>query len=123
VIIEGKMKYTPEFLEFWKSYPKKLGVSKMAAFKAYIRARQDTSQADIVQGLLRYPFKPDPQYQPHPATWLNQRRWEIEEDTAPPSTEPSTGRGAWRDAYDGGSRVQRRPAASGGLTIEGKTES
>ena len=73
--------YSKEFLSFWETYPKKVG--KGAAWRVWEKirgldvglvltavARQKTSQQWV---------KDDGQFIPHPATWLNQRRWEDEE--------------------------------------------
>jgi len=34
-----------------------------------------------MEGLRRYRFNSDPEFRPHPATWLNDDRWKVE---APP---------------------------------------
>lgn len=58
-----------EFDEFWKGYPRKVG--KLAAEKAYVKARRSTDHASIMATLGSYKFSDDPQFIPHPATWLN----------------------------------------------------
>lgn len=58
-----------EFDEFWKVYPKKVG--KIAAEKAYAKARKSVDHAAIMSALGSYKFSDDLQYVPHPATWLN----------------------------------------------------
>jgi hypothetical protein len=63
-----------EFAEFWNLYPRK--TAKGSAEKAWAKAVKESSAADILAGLRSASFSPDPQYIPHPATWLNQRRWE-----------------------------------------------
>ena len=45
------------------------------------------SPALLLAGLRRFKFSPDPTYRPHPATWLNQRRWQ---DEAPEAEFDST---------------------------------
>ena len=97
---------SPEFEAFWQRYPRKVGTSKKAAQDAYFKARRSATAQTIMAGLLAYPFNPQPQFQPHAATWLNQCRWEIEQDTAPPTvivTQPAPSRSSWRDKYDGAS--------------------
>jgi hypothetical protein len=72
-----------EFLEFYEDYPNKK--AKKAALKAYQKARTETSHSEIMEGLRRAKASRqwrDPQYIPHPATWLNQGRWEDQEATS-----------------------------------------
>lgn len=77
------------FASFWKRYPKK--VAKPQAVKAW-RKTKPTGQllADLLAGLERHMASADwqkdgGQFIPHPATWLNARRWEDEPDTCVPS--------------------------------------
>ena len=62
------------FERFWSSYPRKVG--KGAAEKSWIKALQSTEADTIIASLVAYKFSEDPNFIPHPATWLNQRRWE-----------------------------------------------
>jgi hypothetical protein len=72
---------TSSFEEFWARYPRKVG--KDAAERAFALAiRRDSLQA-IMGGLVNAHFSDDPQYQPHPATWLNQGRWKDTEPASP----------------------------------------
>ena len=71
-----------DFAAFWKHYPKK--VAKPQAIKAWNKVKP-TGQtiADLMAGLERQKSSSDwlkdgGQFIPHPATWLNQRRWEDE---------------------------------------------
>ncbi len=66
--------YTSKFLEFYNSYPKKIG--KKAAFRAYSKVKSEHDS--IIKGLKVHKFSDDSQFIPHPATWLNQGRWEDE---------------------------------------------
>jgi hypothetical protein len=75
---------TDAFYEFWCEYPRPEG--KAAARRAFWRATKRATPAEILWGLRSYPFSPDTRYQPHPATWLNQDRWLVEEPSAPPTT-------------------------------------
>lgn len=80
-----------EFDRFWAIYPRRIG--KGAARKAWTTAITTTTPDTIIAGLQRYaPTRTgqDPQYTPHPATWLNQQRWEDEPET--PHTGPQTRR-------------------------------
>lgn len=72
-----------EFLAFWKIYPRK--VARLAAERAYTTARRIASHDEIISGLMRYQFQPDPSKQPHATTWLNGGCWIVEDDTPPPT--------------------------------------
>lgn len=78
--LDRKLKAVPaqdRFAEFWQAYPRK--VAKPAAEKAW---RKVAGEADaILAGLRRQAgceqwAKDGGQFIPHPATWLNGRRWE-----------------------------------------------
>lgn len=79
------------FNEFWKEYPKK--VSKQEAIKAFNKLSPDTILLDkILKALSTQKRSSDwtrdnGQYIPHPATWLNQRRWEDEGTQIEPQEE------------------------------------
>ena len=65
------------FAEFWNIVPRKIG--KGAAEKAYAKAVKAADAATIHGAMLAYAKAregEDQQYTVHPATWLNQRRWE-----------------------------------------------
>jgi len=67
------------FEEFWRAYPRK--VCKAVAFGHYIKViRKGASHHAIMHGVEKYPFSEDKQFIPHPATWLNQHRWEDVDD-------------------------------------------
>lgn len=68
-----------EFDLFWKDYPRKVG--KEAARKAYAKALKKTTAAKIgagVESLRIQVAGKDQQFTPHPATWLNEGRWDDE---------------------------------------------
>jgi hypothetical protein len=96
----GKGKKTPivPFSEFWSIWPKK--VKRSDAEKVWNRLNPDRELADIIlsavgkQRLSRQWQEGGGKFIPHPTTWLNQRRWEDELESAKPQ---STGRFA---AYD-----------------------
>lgn len=80
------------FLRWYVEYPRKVAIQ--AARIAYVRALKvadphdpDNAEALLLEGLRRFKFSPDPTYRPHPATWLNQRRWQ---DEAPEAEFDST---------------------------------
>lgn len=67
------------FEQFWDWYPRKVG--KEAAKKAWDKARTKTDQQNILDGIERYrldPNLPAKEFIPHPATWLNEGRWDDE---------------------------------------------
>lgn len=66
------------FEGWWRAYPRK--IQKGVARKAWLQARKKASVDEILDGLSRYSFSPNPLRQPHPSTWLNQERW-ADEDT------------------------------------------
>lgn len=72
--------YADVFLSFYNDYPKK--IAKPAAYKAWQKINPDSSLVVLIMGgLSKWKVSPDwlkdnGQYVPHPATWLNQRRWE-----------------------------------------------
>jgi len=75
------------FLAFWQTYPRKVG--KDAAAKAFAKAMgriaEDDPLAVILAGIERaLPGWTDPDFIPHPSTWLNAGRWA---DEPPPIRE------------------------------------
>lgn len=75
--------YSPLFERWYATYPRKVG--KGAAFKAFERARKAKTLPDIdelVQITERYAIFAktlDPQFIPHPSTWLNEARYDDEQ--------------------------------------------
>lgn len=77
------------FVKFWKAYPRKVG--KGAAEKAFAKHKPDSTlvnkmvEAVNVQKRTEQWQRERGKFIPHPATWLNQRRWEDEpEDSSDP---------------------------------------
>ena len=73
-------KLDPRFEEFWQEYPRKTG--KEAARRAWEKASARVGADAILAGLRAALWPSDSQFIPHPATWLNQGRWD---DEAPPA--------------------------------------
>ena len=79
------------FAEFWSAYPKKVG--KDAALKAFEKRKPDAQllsqmlAAIAVQAKSADWTKDSGQFIPHPATWLNQGRWQDEPDSGQQSVE------------------------------------
>lgn len=72
---------------FWSRYPRRTG--KGAARKAFAAAvAAGTPASNIIEAAESYAarcetLQKEPQFIPHPATWLNQERWEDDEEQAP----------------------------------------
>lgn len=65
-----------EFEVFYSSYPRK--VAKPQARKAWIKNK--CALSEVLPSLEQHKKNwKDPQFIPHPSTWLNQRRWEDEQ--------------------------------------------
>lgn len=70
---------TPEFQKFWEAYPKKVG--RIAALKSFVKVDGCTHLPEILKALewqrdQEQWTKDGGQFIPHPATWLNQLRWQ-----------------------------------------------
>lgn len=73
-----------EFDTFWAAYPRKKG--KIAGRKAFDKAIKLTSLEQLLQGIdfLKSEIKRNAtkiEFVPHPASWLNDGRWEDEPDS------------------------------------------
>ena len=81
--------------QFWKTYPRR--VAKIAAMKALDKARAaGVDFAKILTSVEQYKEqiarkRTEPQYVAHPATWLNQGRWDDEPDVPAPAGGPGRG--------------------------------
>lgn len=65
------------FAEWWDRYP--LKTDRRHAAQAYAAAlRRGAKPPDLLAGLARYSFQPDPKFWPHGSTWLNGDRWRDE---------------------------------------------
>jgi hypothetical protein len=72
----------PTFNDFWVLYPRK--ISKRVAEKSWskLTAQEQSDALEAIPNHLKY-WKiknTETEYIPHPATWLNQGRWEDELD-------------------------------------------
>lgn len=98
---------------FWKAYPRKVGKPKaQAAYRSAV-AKRKADPAAILAGLARWVAywseKNQPEYVPHPTTWLNQDRWNDE----PPALRRS-GLAAVADVLDGFDEAGVRPGSTFG---------
>jgi len=72
--------YTEDFDRFWQAYPRKIG--KKEAAKAWSKSQKERPAIDKVIEAIEAQSKGDQwtkdggQFIPHPATWLNQGRWD-----------------------------------------------
>jgi hypothetical protein len=85
-----------QFLEFWRSYPKK--AAKEDAKRAWRKlAPSDELVRTMLTAVERQKNSPvwqkdNGQYVPHPATWIRGRRWEDQVSTAGPTPSRNHGR-------------------------------
>ncbi len=76
------------FADFWAAYPRRVG--KGAALKAFAKAiASGASVAEIAAGLNRQRWPAEERFIPHPATWLNQARWQDDPGAAAPEPAPA----------------------------------
>lgn len=69
-----------DFDRFWAAYPRRTG--KGAAEKAWAKAAKAADPQRLIDAATHFAAArqdQDPRFTPHPATWLNQRRWEDED--------------------------------------------
>lgn len=81
--------YTEDFEAFWKVYPRKIG--KGAAFKAWQTKKPPFRivMAAVASCLTHIWQNSEKRFIPHPATWLNEKRWQDCPDSKPiPTTKP-----------------------------------
>ena len=62
------------FAEFWMAYPRK--VAKGAAEKTWRKLKPSPELIAVILDSLQVWDLPEAKFIPHPATWLNHRRWE-----------------------------------------------
>ena len=77
---EKEKELSIKFDRFWQAYPRK--VCKKAAFEKFRAAmKKDVTLEQMLEALEEHKGSEqwqDPQYIPHPSTWLNQERWDDE---------------------------------------------
>jgi uncharacterized protein YdaU (DUF1376 family) len=76
--ITNNKEYIDRFDDFWKHYPRK--VSKPNALKAWIKIKPDDELTKtIISAISKQNLSTrEEQFIPHPASWLNGKRWEDE---------------------------------------------
>jgi hypothetical protein len=73
---EVEKRYEEDYERFWKIYPRRVG--KISAHAAWKKSLLAADAETIIQGAQAFADDPNRQeeFTPHPATWLNQGRWE-----------------------------------------------
>ena len=76
--ITNNKEYIDRFDDFWKHYPRK--VSKPNALKAWLKVKPDDELTKtIISAISKQNLSArEEQFIPHPASWLNGKRWEDE---------------------------------------------
>ena len=77
----SKITYTAEFDEFWAAYPRKVDKKKSAQLFSRLLKKEPAILAAILKDLDGRWQNVEPQFIPHPSTYLNGRRWEDQEKT------------------------------------------
>ncbi len=79
----AKAEYGPNFLEWWKHYPRK--TAKPQAWAAWLKQDVEgdlflakAATADLEKRTRLKWWSSNPKKIPHPASWINARRWEDE---------------------------------------------
>lgn len=91
----NRAEYSELFERFWKAYPKK--VAKGTAAKAFKKAKVDESLLQDILKALEWQRETKQwkaeggRYIPNPATYLNGRRWEDEQEEQPNGTNDISG--------------------------------
>lgn len=101
------IEYSEDFLEFWKSYPRR--VEKIAAFREWEKAiKLGVDPKEIINAAIKYKnwlaqrdektWRPEPA---HARTWLHNGRWEDEYEEVTETTSDRNSQwkarvGAWR---------------------------
>lgn len=88
---KSKNGYSQDFENFWSCYPRRVG--KGPASKAFERAKKAGLPDHLTVAIIIEKHKKgaawlddNGKYIPHPATWLNQRRWEDDVEPYKPKT-------------------------------------
>ena len=89
----NKKDITDRFERFWKEYPRH--VAKQDAFKKFEKLNPDDQLLEVMIKAVEQQKKSEQwtkdggQFIPHPATWINQKRWEDEAPVAVVKVLPS----------------------------------
>lgn len=81
-VIQRLNGHSADFATWYAAYPRHVG--RKAAERAYLRSLKDTTVDKLLLGAKRIASEGrEIKYTPHPATWLNQGRWD---DDPPPTS-------------------------------------
>ncbi len=61
------------FDDWWAEYPRK--TNKTPALKAYEKAVREVGAPKLLEAIRKTEWPSEVKFTPHPATWLNQKRW------------------------------------------------
>lgn len=88
---EVEKRYEEDYERFWKIYPRRVG--KISAHAAWRKSLLAADPETIIKGAQAFADDPNRQeeFTPHPATWLNQGRWEDDPLPARGSSERTKG--------------------------------
>jgi hypothetical protein len=82
-VLEPSLREDATFDAFWSVYPRK--TAKDAARGAWAKAKKRAPLEDILTGLRAFVIEvrgTETRFIPHPATWLNQGRWQDDQSHA-----------------------------------------
>jgi uncharacterized protein YdaU (DUF1376 family) len=100
--------------QFWQRYPRKQGRKTAIAKLEGVRKRGEVTFAVLMAGIAKIPIN-EPQFIPHPATWLNRGGWDDEPLPLGAGSNGSSRR--LQDVSLSVSRALERQLSSGGFTI------
>ena len=83
----SKSSYTTRFESAWKEYPRTPNMSKLMAYRAWIKETPPEIILECVRQYKSWLKKQKDHPVAHMATWINQRRWEGFEEAALASIE------------------------------------
>jgi DNA-binding transcriptional ArsR family regulator len=113
---QGKDPHAEAFGAWWEIYPRR--ISKQAAIKAWKARTKDKTLPpieDLLEITTRYAATvagKEQEFIPHPATWLNQHRWEDVPTSAPSAQDggPSQAYLEWLETPQGKAHLARKEA-------------
>jgi hypothetical protein len=77
------------FERWWSEWPAVRRTGKNRAARAYVQARREASEIELLDGVRRTHFDlTRPRYIPHPASWLNAGCWKDDPEVHRPPPGP-----------------------------------
>jgi hypothetical protein len=113
-----------EFESFWAHWPRGRKVGKPNALRAFSRARRAAELDEILRGEIRWvahwrDTDTEARWIPHPATWLNQQRWN--DDPPPPPRDRALANRASNATFANEWTAARSTRPSGQLSTRSST--